>query len=84
MFMTKEEAIDVLENFINTGVIKEDLEDGLESIRMLLKYEVEDKLNLWGADDEAGELFVAVRSDLKTPEYEKRMNGLWEKYSIKD
>lgn len=83
MYITKQEAVDTLMDLIGTGIIREELEDKIEEIIHVLSHEIDDKLNLWGAGDEAHELFVAVRSDLQTPEYEKRMNELWEKYSIK-
>ena len=72
-----------LYEFIGTGIIKKELEDKLEEIAMILAHEIDDNLNLWGAEDEAGELFIAVREDLQTPEWEKRMNELYDKYSIK-
>lgn len=82
MFITKEEAMDVLYELLGTGILKEELENKIEEIHSVLRHEIEDGLNLWGADDEAGELFGCVRSDLITEEYEKRMKELWDKYKI--
>ena len=84
MFITKQEAHDTLCELINTGILKEELEDNIERIIGVLYHEIEDGLNLWGADDEAMELFISVRSDLQTPEYLDRMEKLWNKYKIGD
>lgn len=83
MFITKEEARDVLYELIGTGILKEELEDKIEEIHYILSSEIDHGLNLWGADDDVCELFGAIRSDLVTEEYYNKKKELWEKYSIK-
>lgn len=82
MFITRQEAIETIESVAGSGIIKSELEDALYEIASVLKCEDEDKLSLWGAEDEAGELFVAVREDLITPEYEQRMKELRDRYKM--
>lgn len=83
MYMTREKAVETLGAFIGTGILKEDLEDALEEIQMIIRHEGEDNLSLWGAEDEATDLFVAKREDLITPEWEKHCEDLYEKYKMK-
>lgn len=50
---------------------------------MILSHEEEDNISLWGAEDEAVDLFIARREDLITPEWEEHCRELYEKYRMK-
>lgn len=83
MYITRKEAVGILSAFIGTGILDEELEDGLEEIRNIIMHEDDDGLTLWGADDEAFDLFVSKREDLITPEWEKHREELYEKYRMR-
>ena len=68
MYITREEATDVLYGLLGTGILDQKIEDSVEEIAMIISHEKDDNLSLWGADDEAVDLFVAKREDLITPE----------------
>ena len=83
MYMTREEAIDALCRRAGSSILDRDLTDSIEQIEMILRHEEEDNLSLWGAEDEATDLFIARREDLITPEWEEHCRELYEKYRIK-
>lgn len=83
MYMTREEAIDALCRLAGSSILDRDLTDSIEQIEMILRHEEEDNLSLWGAEDEATDLFIARREDLITPEWEEHCRELYEKYRIK-
>lgn len=83
MYITREEAVDVLERFAGSGILDRELEDKIEEIAQVIRHEDEDDLSLWGAEDDAADLFVSKREDLITPEWEQHCRDLYEKYKIK-
>ena len=83
MYMTRAEAIDALCRLAGSSILDRDLTDSIEQIEMILRHEEEDNLSLWGAEDEATDLFIARREDLITPEWEEHCRELYEKYRIK-
>ena len=83
MYITREEAADVLDRIEGSGILDPELEAAVGEMAMVLRFEDEHKLSLWGAGREADDLFTAKRSDLITPEWERHCEELYEKYKIK-
>ena len=81
MFIQREEAVQVLYNLINSGILKREYEDALEEIATCIEKEGQG-LHMWGAEDDAVELFVAYRKDLLTDEVKKKIKDTQEKYSF--
>lgn len=82
-YLTREEAVEKIYAVINSGIIKDELEEDLANIANSIENE-EKGLFTWGAEDEVVDLFIAKRSDLITPEWEKHCADLYEKYRIKE
>ena len=82
MYMTRSEAVDVLRRFVNTDILDQELADAVEEIKMILLHENEDNLSLWGAEDEASDLFVAKREDLIDEQWEQHCEELYDRYKI--
>ena len=82
MYITREEATDVLYSLLGAGILDQKIEDSVEEIAMIIGHEKDDNLSLWGADDEAVDLFIAKREDLITPEWEAHLKELYEKYKM--
>ena len=83
MYITRQEAVEALLEVVNSGILEDELETKLSETAIILQHEDEDKLSLWGAEDDATDLFIAKRQDLITPEWEKHCNDLYEKYKMK-
>ena len=83
MYMTREEAVDVLYRLADNDILDRKITDAVEEIAMILRHEDEDDLSLWGAEDEATDLFIARREDLITPEWEEHCRELYEKGHLK-
>lgn len=83
MYITRAEAIDVINAVVDNDIIREEITDALEEIRMILRHEEEDNLSLWGAEDDVTDLFVAKRSDLITDEWNEHCRTLYEKYKMR-
>lgn len=83
MYISRKEAVETLYGIINSGIISEELDSKLTDIAQCIGHE-EDNLFLWGADDEASDLFVLKREDLITPEWIKHCEDLHEKYKIRE
>lgn len=56
--ITKEEAVDVLRDLQNSGILAESIEDNLNDICTCIS-ELDNGLDLFGADDDYVDLFVA-------------------------
>lgn len=83
MYITRSEAVEVLYSIINSGILDEELCGNIEEIANIIDHEDEDEISLWGAEDDAVDLFVAKREDLITPEWNKHCEDLYEKYKMK-
>ncbi len=81
MFITRNEAVECLYNLINSDVLDCDILDDLEEIANCIDHENEG-YHLWGADDEAADLFSIPRSDLITEEVRNERERLCKKYSF--
>lgn len=82
--MSRSDAVAVLDEIAESGVLREDLQDAVEEIEMILRHEDEDDLSFWDADDEEiHDLFVAKRVDLITDAWKKHCKELSEKYRMK-
>ena len=82
MYVTRKEAIKIIYDTMNSGILSEELENALQDIANCIEHE-NDELFLWGADDEVSDLFAAWRKDLIPPEWEEHCKSLYEKYKIK-
>lgn len=67
-YITREEACEALYRLINSGVLDEGLEDALEEIAQCISCEETHKVFLWGADDDANDLFVSVMDPYRSSE----------------
>lgn len=83
MFLTREEAVVVIYDLINSGILDPRLCDELTNIANSITNETYG-LDTWGADDEVADLFVAKREDLITDEWKRHVEELYEKYKIKN
>lgn len=83
MYITRDEAVETLYDVINSGIIDKELGSRLEDVANCISHE-KDNLFLWGAEDDAANLFIMVREDLITPEWEEHMSSLYEKYRIRE
>ena len=81
MYIARKQAISVLNEIIESGILKEYLEDALVDIVEIIKSE-EHGLHLWGASDDAADFFVAYRTDLFTDELKAHLMELFNKYSF--
>lgn len=68
--ITREQAVDILEELVESEVLNENLRDALDETAMVIHYE-KIGLHLWGADerdfedDEALEKYVYIPSDFE-------------------
>ena len=68
--ITREQAVDILEELVESEVLNENLRDALDEMAMVIHYE-KIGLHLWGADnkdfedDEALEKYVYIPSDFE-------------------
>ena len=83
MVISRDEAIQVLYQVMNSGIISEDIEEELQDIANCIEGEKKG-LFLWGADDDHIDLFTARREDLIDDAWEQHLDELWEKYRIKE
>ena len=82
--MSKAEAVELLKEIADAQILREDLQDGVEELEMILRHEDEDELSLWEADEEdIQDLFVAKRVDLITEAWKKHVKELVERYRLK-
>ena len=66
--ITRENAIDVLYEIVNSGILSEELEDDIQDIICCIEDEKDLGIHAWGMpDDEYSTLHTALRTDL--PEY---------------
>lgn len=84
MYITREEAVGVLNRVSGSGILDDDLEDLLGEIATCISAEEELGIFLWGADDDAVDLFTMKRSDLITDEWVKHQQELYERYKIRE
>lgn len=92
MYITRQEAINVIYNVINEilplvedDFTQEDLEEYegyLQEIASCIEHECKG-LHTWGAEEEVMELFIAYREDLWTDELKQRLGAINEKHSFK-
>lgn len=80
-YITRDEAIDVLQTLVNSDILEEDLEEDIEEIITCIQSE-DEGYHIWGADEEAEKLFTSYRTDLITPELEEELNAISDKYSF--
>ena len=68
--ITREQAVDILEELVESDLLNENLRDALDEMAMVIHYE-KIGLHLWGADnkdfedDEALEKYVYIPSDFE-------------------
>lgn len=79
--ISREKAISVLQKIIDSGILAAYLEDALEDIVICIDSE-RDRLHLWGAEDDAIDLFTETREDLITPETVERMEIINRRYAF--
>lgn len=80
--LSRDDACCVIGAIINSGIIDEDLVSDLQDISTAIGCE-KDSLHLWGVDDQdVHDLYTCVRSDLITPEYQKHVDDLYNKYKF--
>lgn len=80
----KSEAVEVLKEITDSGIIRQELEEKLDEIQLILKHEDEDGLSFWNANDkEMIDLFTAKREDLITEEWVRHQKAIYEKYRMK-
>ena len=86
--LTRQEAVEVLYELINSGILASDLQDALEDIVICIRSEDRDKdlgIDIWGAKEEDWtDLYIAKRADLITPEWKQHCKNVYEKYRIKE
>ena len=82
MYITRKSAIETLNRLIISDILSDKLEEDLQQILNCISAE-EDGLFLWGAGDDADDLFVAMREELVTVDWAARCNEIFEKYKIK-
>ena len=81
MYITREKAVDVLYNIINSGVIDNRLIEDLAEIAMCIGHE-SDGLHLWGAEDDVSKIFTAYRVDLITEEMQKEHEEIYANHAF--
>lgn len=84
MYITREEAVGVLNRVSGSGILNDDLADMLGEIAICIEAEETPGIFLWGADDDAVDLFTMKRSDLITDEWIKHQQELYERYKIRE
>lgn len=78
--ITRDDACSVLYSIINSGLFSEELDADLEEIANCISCE-KDSLHMWGCEDQdMTDLYVCVRDDLVTPEYEAHVDKLFDTY----
>ena len=83
MHITREQAQGTLYDLINSGILDKEIEEKLQDVVNCIDAENEG-LFLWGADDDADELFICRRDDLYSDELAKRLGAIFDKYKIKE
>ena len=85
--ITRDEALEVLYDLINSGIIAEDLEEALEDIAKCIRAEDKERdlgIDIWGAEENDWiDLYILKREDLITPEWTQHCEEVYEKYRIK-
>lgn len=67
-FLSREDAIELLRDIVESDILKEELSDGLEELIQLIRYELNGE-HFWNQPYSAADkLGVAYREDLWTPE----------------
>lgn len=79
MYITRDDAIQALYEVINSGIIDRELTGKLEDIATCIDAE-DDSIHIWGAEDDAEELFTAYREDLLTEKLRERLFKIRNKY----
>ena len=80
-YITRNEAVDTLYMLVNSDILDDDLRDKIEEIANCIEKE-NLGYSLWGAEEDATELFVARREDLWTDELKERLAEIHNKYSF--
>ena len=82
MTITREEAIKILTELEESGILNEELENGVADILLCIDAE-RDGYHFWGADDDEWiKLYTAYREDLLTPELKAELQAINDKYSF--
>lgn len=80
--ITREEAVEVLTQLINSGILTYDIEEKLVDISNLIDLE-RVGYHLWGADEqEYTKLNTAFSNDVVTPALEEELETIDDKYSF--
>ena len=67
-FLSREDAIELLQDIVESDILKEELSDGLEELIQLIRHELDGE-HFWNQPYSAADkLGVAYREDLWTPE----------------
>jgi len=95
-YITRDEAVVVLYELINSCILSEEVNDNLNSIATCIDAEAKKNVFLWGAGEDAEDLFKSVicpygsSEEFKTAEnierygaWRKRTEELYDKYKIK-
>lgn len=80
---TRMEAVRVLYQLINSGILSDDLETDLQNIANCIEAEEKKGVFLWGAkDDDWVELYIAQREDLINDAWIRYIDAIQQKYAI--
>lgn len=82
MYITREQAIEVLYTVGNSQILDRKLGKSLLEIANILQNEITYGLILWGAEDDVTDLFVMKRQGLIDDEWVQHCRELNEKYSL--
>lgn len=80
--ITREEAVEVLTQLINSGVLTYDIEEKLVDISNLIDLE-RVGYHFWGADEEEfAKLHIALNNEVIMPKLEEELERIDDKYSF--
>lgn len=80
---TRMEAVRVLYQLINSGILSDDLETDLQNIANCIEAEEKKEIFLWGAkDDDWLELYIGRREDLINDAWLHYIDAIQQKYAI--
>ena len=80
MNITREEAIEVLRDISDSGIIRDELDTKINDIIHCIECET-DGLHVWGSEGDEIELYIGRRVDLITSEIEKKCQAIHDKYA---
>lgn len=79
--ITRDEAIAVLHQLTDSGILSEQMENDLADIRHCISCE-NDGYHVWGSDGDEIELYIGRNVDLITDEVKAKCQAIHDKYSF--